>query len=72
MDDVHIINITPENITIYGVCGYKDVGKHEELRKKILSSPTCCFDCRRRKYWISPGSLIPVYRLNWHRYHNPV
>ncbi|MFA6400345.1 MAG: YoaP domain-containing protein [Salinivirgaceae bacterium] len=35
MDDIKIIDITPENIAEYGVCGYKDVDKHLELRKKI-------------------------------------
>lgn len=30
-----IIDLTPENISNYGVCGYKDVNKHEELRRKI-------------------------------------
>ncbi|MDP2237769.1 MAG: YoaP domain-containing protein [Bacteroidales bacterium] len=35
MEDVKIIDITPENIAEYGVCGYKDVKKHVELRKKI-------------------------------------
>jgi len=35
MDDIKIINLTPENIAQYGVCGYKDVKKHIELRKKI-------------------------------------
>ncbi len=30
-----IIDLTPENIANYGVCGYKDVNKHEELRRKI-------------------------------------
>lgn len=30
-----IINLTPENIADYGVCGYKDVIKHLELRRKI-------------------------------------
>ncbi|MEA4983090.1 MAG: hypothetical protein VB066_10280, partial [Paludibacter sp.] len=35
MDDIKIINLTPENIAEYGVCGYKDVKKHVELRKKI-------------------------------------
>ncbi len=33
--DMQIIDFTPENITDYGVCGYKDVKKHLELRKKI-------------------------------------
>jgi N-acetylglutamate synthase-like GNAT family acetyltransferase len=35
MNDTQIIEITPENIAGYGVCGYKDVEKHLELRKKI-------------------------------------
>lgn len=35
MEDVKIIDLTPENIVDYGVCGYKDVQKHVELRKKI-------------------------------------
>ncbi|MFX1511378.1 MAG: YoaP domain-containing protein [Promethearchaeota archaeon] len=30
-----IIDLTPGNIADYGVCGYKDVEKHLELRKKI-------------------------------------
>jgi hypothetical protein len=30
--DIQIINLTPENIADYGVCGYKDVKKHIELR----------------------------------------
>jgi len=30
-----IIDLTPENIAEYGVCGYKDVKKHLELRRKI-------------------------------------
>ena len=33
--DIQIIDLTPENIASYGVCGYKDVGKHLELRRKI-------------------------------------
>lgn len=33
--DIQIIDLTPENIADYGVCGYKDVGKHKELRNKI-------------------------------------
>ncbi|MBN2027229.1 MAG: GNAT family N-acetyltransferase [Actinobacteria bacterium] len=33
--DTEIIDLTPENIADYGVCGYKDVDKHLELRKKI-------------------------------------
>lgn len=35
MQDISIVNLTPENIADYGVCGYKDVRKHVELRKKI-------------------------------------
>ena len=35
MEDIEIINLTPENIVKYGVCGYKDANKHVELRKKI-------------------------------------
>jgi hypothetical protein len=33
--DIQIIDLTPDNIADYGVCGYKDVKKHLELRKKI-------------------------------------
>jgi hypothetical protein len=35
MNDIQIIDLTPENIAEYGVCGYKDVNKHKELRNKI-------------------------------------
>ena len=35
MSDTEIIDLTPENIAEYGVCGYKNVEKHLELRKKI-------------------------------------
>jgi len=35
MEDIKIIDLTPENIAEYGVCGYKDAHKHVELRKKI-------------------------------------
>jgi len=35
MNDTQIIDLSPENIANYGVCGYKDVEKHLELRKKI-------------------------------------
>ncbi len=34
-EDIKIIDLNPENIADYGVCGYKDVNKHLELRKKI-------------------------------------
>jgi len=30
-----IIDLTPDNITDYGVCGYKDTKKHVELQRKI-------------------------------------
>ncbi len=33
--DMEIIDLTPDNIADYGVCGYKDVNKHLELRRKI-------------------------------------
>ncbi len=33
--DCEIIDLTLENIADYGVCGYKDVDKHVELRNKI-------------------------------------
>lgn len=32
---MQIINLTPETIADYGVCGYKDAKKHKELQKKI-------------------------------------
>ena len=32
---IEIIDLTPENIADYGVCGYKDTKKHLELRRKI-------------------------------------
>ena len=35
MDKVQIMDLTPDNIADYGVCGYKDLKKHLELRKKI-------------------------------------
>ena len=35
MEKIEIIDLTPENIADYGVCGYKDVKKHLELRRKI-------------------------------------
>lgn len=35
MDDPELIDLTPETIADYGVCGYKDVEKHVELRRKI-------------------------------------
>lgn len=38
MNDIKIIDLTPENIADYGVCGYKDVNKHKELRNKIESA----------------------------------
>ncbi len=35
MDDIKVIDLNPDNISDYGVCGYKDLKKHVELRKKI-------------------------------------
>jgi len=35
MTNSEILNLTPENIADYGVCGYKDANKHKELQKKI-------------------------------------
>jgi hypothetical protein len=32
---IEIIDLTQQNIEIHGVCGYKDVGKHVELKRKI-------------------------------------
>ncbi len=34
-NDISIVDLTPENIAAYGVCGYKDLNKHVELRRKI-------------------------------------
>jgi len=34
-NDTKIVDLTPNNIADYGVCGYKDAGKHIELRNKI-------------------------------------
>jgi hypothetical protein len=35
MTDIEIIDLTPKNISDYGVCGYKNAEKHLELRRKI-------------------------------------
>lgn len=35
MPEIEIIDLNPDNIADYGVCGYKDLKKHKELRKKI-------------------------------------
>jgi hypothetical protein len=35
INNTKIIDLTPENIAEYGVCGYKDIDKHEGLRRKI-------------------------------------
>ncbi|MCW0483065.1 GNAT family N-acetyltransferase [Gaoshiqia sediminis] len=35
MKEIQIIDLTPANIADYGVCGYKDLTKHVELRRKI-------------------------------------
>jgi hypothetical protein len=34
-EDISIIDLTPENIADYGVCGYSNVAKHVELQRKI-------------------------------------
>ncbi len=36
MEGVKITALTPDNISDYGVCGYKDAKKHVELQKKIF------------------------------------
>lgn len=33
--DTSIVDLTPETIADFGVCGYKDFEKHLELRRKI-------------------------------------
>jgi N-acetylglutamate synthase-like GNAT family acetyltransferase len=35
MKDIKIVDLTPENIPDYGLCGYKNVKKHVELQRKI-------------------------------------
>jgi Acetyltransferase (GNAT) family. len=35
VSDIQIVDLTPDTIADYGVCGYKDIGKHLELRRKI-------------------------------------
>lgn len=35
MTDIQIFDLTPENIADFGICGYKDMKKHLELRRKI-------------------------------------
>jgi hypothetical protein len=35
MSDFQILDLTPENIADYGICGYKNTKKHRELRRKI-------------------------------------
>jgi hypothetical protein len=35
MADIQIFDLTPENIADHGVCGYKNIKKHLELRRKI-------------------------------------
>lgn len=34
-DDIQIIDLTPDHIARYGVCGYKDSNRHLELQRKI-------------------------------------
>jgi hypothetical protein len=33
--EITVIDLTPETIADYGVCGYRNVQKHVELRRKI-------------------------------------
>ena len=33
-ENIKIIDLAPENIAQYGVCGYKDINKHLELQRK--------------------------------------
>jgi hypothetical protein len=33
--DIQIIDLTPDNIAQYGVCGYKDIRRHIELQRKV-------------------------------------
>lgn len=35
MKNIRIIDLTPQNIPDYGLCGYKNVKKHIELKRKI-------------------------------------
>ncbi|HRY33974.1 MAG TPA: YoaP domain-containing protein [Bacteroidales bacterium] len=35
MNDFNIVDLTPENFAEFGVCGYKDIAKHKELRAKL-------------------------------------
>jgi predicted GNAT family acetyltransferase len=34
-EDTKIIDLNPENIAQFGVCGYKDINKHLELQRKV-------------------------------------
>ena len=34
--EIQIIDLTPENIASYGVCGYKDVEKHALRFRNLL------------------------------------
>lgn len=35
MEDIRLLDLTPDNIADYGVCGYKDAKKNPELQRKI-------------------------------------
>lgn len=35
LNNFQIIDLTPDNIAQYGVCGYKDINKHLELQRKV-------------------------------------
>ena len=74
-NDTSIIDLTPENIADYGVCGYKDVEKHLELQRKIawfteyypkgLTNQSAHFENRwlPRHARIHPRRICPPSRL---------
>jgi predicted GNAT family acetyltransferase len=35
MKEFNTVELTPDNFADYGVCGYKDIAKHKELRAKL-------------------------------------
>ncbi len=35
MKEFNTVDLTPDNFADYGVCGYKDIAKHKELRAKL-------------------------------------
>ncbi len=40
MDDASLVCLTPDTISDYGVCGYKNAAKHAELLRKIDRTPS--------------------------------